>query len=112
MNDSTRPVALPKIAHHVFFWLKNPESKEDLATLLAGLRTLEGIETIRAAHIGVSAPTEKRPVIDDSYSASELFLFDDLAGQDAYQVHPLHVAFVQNCSPLWSKVLVYDSTTV
>ncbi|MDQ3279242.1 MAG: Dabb family protein, partial [Bacteroidota bacterium] len=25
------------IIHHVFFWLKNPDSKEDLAKLLAGL---------------------------------------------------------------------------
>jgi hypothetical protein len=107
-----KPTVLPKIAHHVFFWLKNPDSKADLAALLAGLRTLEGIETIRAAHIGVPAATEKRAVIEDGYSASELFLFDDLDGQNAYQVHPLHVAFVKNCSHLWSKVVVFDSAAV
>ncbi|HTJ53165.1 MAG TPA: hypothetical protein VL443_27105, partial [Cyclobacteriaceae bacterium] len=42
-----------QLAHHVFFWLKNPGSKEDLAKLLEGLRTLEKIETIRLLHIGV-----------------------------------------------------------
>ena len=35
-----------QLVHHVFFWLKNRDSKEDLAKLLAGLRTLEKIETI------------------------------------------------------------------
>jgi hypothetical protein len=58
-------------AHHVFFWLKNPDSKEDLAKLLAGLRTLAKIETVRGTHFGVPASTEKRDVVDNSYSASE-----------------------------------------
>ncbi len=101
-----------QLAHHVFFWLKNPDSKEDLNKLLEGLKTLEKIETVRGLHIGVPAETEKRPVIDDSYSASELIFFDDLAGQDAYQIHPIHKKFIENCSPLWEKVLVYDSMDI
>jgi hypothetical protein len=44
---------IPKLVHHVFFWLKNPASKEDLARLLKGLRTLAAIETVRGAHFGV-----------------------------------------------------------
>lgn len=100
------------LAHHVFFWLKNPDSTEDLNKLLDGLRTLSKIESVRGLHIGVPAKTEKRPVIDDSYSASELIFFDDLAGQDAYQVHPIHKKFIEDCSHLWSKVLVYDSMDV
>ena len=57
-----------QLAHHVFFWLKNPGSKEDLEKLIAGLRTLAKIETIKAIHIGVPASTEVRPVVDNSYS--------------------------------------------
>jgi hypothetical protein len=101
-----------QLAHHVFFWLKNRESKEDLAKLLAGLRTLEKIETIRKLHIGVPASTEKRDVVDNSYSASELMFFDDTAGQKVYQDHPIHQKFIQNCSHLWEKVIVYDSIDV
>jgi len=101
-----------QLAHHVFFWLKNPESKEDLAKLLAGLRTLEKIETIRKLHIGVPASTEKRDVVDSSYSASELMFFDDTAGQKIYQDHPIHQKFIENCSHLWEKVVVYDSMDV
>lgn len=98
-----------KLVHHVFFWLRNPHSRDDLNRLLAGIRTLEAIETVRAVHIGVPASTEKREVVDNSYSASELLFFDDIEGQNNYQSHPLHQKFVKECSHLWSKVVVYDS---
>jgi len=100
--------AIPPVVHHVFFWLKNPKSKEDLAKLLAGLRTLGGIETVKAIHIGVPAETEQRGVVDSSYSASEILFFDDVAGQNAYQVHPIHKKFVADCEQLWERVVVYD----
>lgn len=100
------------LVHHVFFWLKNPDSKEDLAKLLAGLKTLRKIETIKQIHIGVPASTEKRDVIDASYHASELMFFDDLAGQKTYQDHPIHQKFIADCSHLWDKVVVYDSIDV
>lgn len=99
----------PKLVHHVFFWLKNPDSKEDLAKLLAGLRTLTQIETVRGAHFGVPASTEKRDVVDNSYSASEILFFDDTAGQKAYQDHPVHKQFVADCGHLWQRVVVYDA---
>lgn len=99
----------PKLIHHVFFWLKNPQSQEDLAKLLAGLRTLTKIETVRGAHFGVPASTEKREVVDNSYSASEMLFFDDLAGQKIYQDHDVHKKFVADCSQLWERVVVYDA---
>src|SRR3569832_1277544 len=102
----------PKLVHHVFFWLKNPGSRDDLAKLLAGLRTLANIETVRAAHFGVPASTEKRDVVDNSYSASEILFFDDVAGQKTYQDHPIHKKFVEDCSHLWERVVVYDAMRV
>ena len=104
--------SIPPIVHHVFFWLKNPDSKQDLARLLAGLRTLAGIDTVRGIHIGVPADTEQRGVVDASYSASEVLFFDDVAGQDAYQVHPIHEKFVADCEHLWQRVVVYDAKAV
>ena len=98
-----------QVVHHVFFWLKNRESKEDLARLLEGLRTLAKIETVRGAHFGVPASTEKRDVVDNSYSASEMLFFDDLAGQKTYQDHAIHKQFVADCSQLWQRVVVYDA---
>jgi hypothetical protein len=113
--SATNATAQPnrkQLAHHVFFWLKNPDSREDRDKLLAGLRTLEKIETVRKLHIGVPASTEKRDVVDNSYSVSELMFFDDVAGQNAYQVHPIHRKFVEQCSNLWQRVVVYDSMDV
>lgn len=104
--------SFPSVVHHVFFWLKNPDSGEDLAKLIAGLRTLADIESVRGIHIGVPADTEQRGVVDGSYSASELLFFDDVEGQNAYQVHPIHKQFVADCEHLWERVVVYDVKAV
>ncbi len=101
----------PRLVHHVFFWLKHPDSKEDLAKLLAGLRGLGRIETVRGLHVGVPAATEKRAVVDNSFSASEILYFDDVAGQDIYQAHPLHQQFIAEHAHLGSKVVVYDAVS-
>jgi dihydroorotate dehydrogenase len=101
-----------QLVHHALFWLKNPDSKEDLARLLEGLQTLRKIETIRKINIGVPASTEKRPVVDSSYQASEVMYFDDLAGQKTYQDHPIHQKFIADCGHLWDRVIVYDSMDV
>src|SRR5690606_28949073 len=63
---------LPKLIHKVFFWLKNPDSKEDQAKLIAGIKALGAIETVRAIHVGIPASTEKRDVVDNSYQVSEM----------------------------------------
>ena len=99
----------PPIVHHVFFWLKNPASTEDRDKLVAGLKTLAGIPLIKELYVGVLANTEKRDVVDASWQVSELMFFEDLSAQANYQSHPLHQAFVKNCSPLWEKVVVYDT---
>lgn len=99
----------PVLVHHVFFWLKNPGSVEDRNKLIEGVKSLSKIETIRMIHVGVPASTEKRDVVDNSYSVSELMLFDDLQGQQTYQDHPLHQKFIKDCAHLWDKVVVYDT---
>ena len=100
---------IAKLSHQVFFWLKNPDSAEDLEQLLACIRSLSAIETVRGMHVGVPAATEQRPVIDNSYSASELLFFDSIEDQNTYQNHPLHEQFIAEYSHLWSKVMVFDS---
>lgn len=98
----------PQVVHHVFFWLKNPQSKQDEQQLIEGLKTLKSIPQIKKLLIGTPAATEKRAVVDNSYQVSELIYFDNVADQNAYQTHPVHDAFVKRCSALWSKVVVYD----
>lgn len=101
-----------QLVHHVFFWLKNPESIKDRDLLVQGLKGLSKIETIRKIHVGVLASTEKRDVVDTSWQVSELMFFDDEEGQKTYQDHPIHQAFVKDYSHLWSKVVVYDVAEV
>jgi hypothetical protein len=97
------------LVHHVFFWLRNPDSTEDRATLIRCLETLRSIEVVRGLHIGIPAPTAERGVVDSSFSVSELIWFDDAISERVYQNHPVHLTFVRNCSQLWSKVVVYDA---
>ena len=94
--------------HHVYFWLKHPESKEDLQKLVEGLEGLATVEEIKMYHIGVPAPTD-REVIDNTYSISWLNIFETSEDHYAYQIHPKHLKFISDCSSLWGKVKVYDS---
>lgn len=97
--------------HHVFFWLKQPDSKEDKAKLIEGLKKLAKVKTIEDFYIGQPAATY-REVVDRSYSISWCVFFKNAADQDSYQVDPIHLKFVEECSSLWSKVIVYDSVNI
>lgn len=93
------------MVHHVFFWLHDPTTVDQL---IAGLQKMTGIPEIRRHHIGIPAATN-RDVIDNTYHVSWLLEFDDVATQEIYQGHPVHHEFIDNCKHLWSKVLVYDT---
>lgn len=97
--------------HHVYFWLKNPENVDDRNKLVQGLRKLSKVSTIQEWHIGKPAETN-REVIDRSYSISWMLIFKNKADQDKYQVDPIHLDFVEQCSPLWQKVVVYDTEEI
>jgi len=97
------------LVHHVFFWLKKPNNEAHKKQLVKALNDLLKVKTIKMSHIGFPAGTESRDVVDHSYSVSYMVIFDDQAGQDAYQVDPIHTKFVEENQHLWSKVVVYDS---
>ena len=94
--------------HHVYFWLNDPKNLEDREKLIAGLKRLSKVNVIRKFHIGRPATT-LRDVIDTTYSISWCIYFANSADQQSYQVDPIHLRFVDECSHLWSRVIVYDS---
>lgn len=96
------------LIHHVLFWMKDPTSLEDKNNLLEGLNSLKEIPIAKITHIGTPASTD-RPVIDRSYQFSLMLIFEDMKAHNTYQKHPLHLKFIENCSSLWSKVLIYDA---
>jgi hypothetical protein len=98
--------------HHVFFWLKNAGSQADRQQLIEGLKTLSAIKAVKKLLIGTPAATEQRGVVDNSYDVSELMYFDNIEGQNAYQVDPIHKTFVEKYSHLWEKVVVYDMQVI
>ena len=94
--------------HHVYFWLNNPDSKDDLNKLKEGLTKLSKVKTIKQFHMGKPADTN-RDVIERTYAISWLCMFDNAADQESYQTDPIHLKFVEDYSALWKKVVVYDS---
>lgn len=103
----------PKVfIHHVYFWLNNPDSQEDKAKLIAGLKKLAvTAKTIQQYHIGLPSSTN-RDVIDRSYAVSWMLFFKNKEQEEIYQTDPAHLNFIKECSSLWKKVIVYDSEDI
>ena len=50
-------------------------------------------------------------MIDNSYTYRLVVTFPDLATQNAYQVDPTHLLFVEQAQTFWDKVVVYYSVS-
>jgi hypothetical protein len=98
------------IIHSVFFWLKPELSDEQRAAFRSAAESLRAIPCVRALFLGTPALIPARPVVDASYSYALSITFDDVAGHDAYQVHPAHRAFVDKNRELWDRVQIYDAS--
>ena len=97
--------------HHVFFWMKENITPDGFKTFENGVATLPGIDLVKFGDVGKPASTD-RPIIERSYSYSLLLVFENKTAHDEYQTHPVHLKFIENCSMLWSRVLIYDSESL
>jgi len=97
--------------HAVYFWLREDLTLAEQSSFAAGLRSLRWIEGVEHGYIGVPAQTD-RSVIERGYSRSLVLIFADQAAHDAYQVHPVHDRFRDECGGFWSTVRIYDSVSV
>ncbi|HSK12639.1 MAG TPA: Dabb family protein [Phnomibacter sp.] len=109
-TQKVEPHQTPAVIHQVFFWLKEPGNAEHISQLKEGLYSMKEIPQVKQLHIGVPASTEVRDVIDNTWQVSETMYFNSVEDQDAYQVHPLHQAFIEKYGHLWQRVVVYDVT--
>jgi len=96
-------------AHHVYFWLENPDDPDDRAEFEKGVRELLEVPVIRSYHFGTPAATTDRDVVEGSYTYSYLVFFEDRESHDVYQEHPIHQQFIKDYQHLWKKVVVYDA---
>lgn len=97
------------LVHAVYFWLKPDLTSEQRAAFRAGLESLRKVNTIQSVYIGTPAAMPPRAVVDQTYSFALVLIFKDIAGHDAYQIDPIHKAFVQGNQQYWTKVQIYDS---
>jgi stress responsive alpha/beta barrel protein len=95
-------------SHVVIFWTK-PEKTNAADDLLAGAeKYLRPIPGVQSFHIGKMVPS-LRPVVEQSYQIALNLIFSDKRAQDDYQVHPLHVEFVEKAfKPNCARCVVYD----
>jgi Stress responsive A/B Barrel Domain len=95
--------------HCVYFWLKTELTPAQRAEFRRGVEKLSGIKSAAKVSVGVPAGTPPRPVIDRSYDVALIVQCRDVAAEAAYQVDPIHLAFVESCKQYWTKVQIYDS---
>jgi len=95
-------------SHVVIFWTK-PELPEAADALIAGAeKYLRPIPFAQSFHLGRMVPSH-RPVVDQSYQVGLHLLFEDKAAEAAYQVHPLHVEFVEKVfKPNCARATIFD----
>ena len=109
-TDFPDPTSQTMFVHSVYFWLRDDLSPADTTKFVDGIRSLTTIDVVQLGFIGTPAETN-REIIDRSYSYALVVTFPDAAAHDAYQVHPVHDAFRENCAGFWKKIVIYDAVS-
>lgn len=95
-------------SHVVIFWT-NPDKPNAADELIAGAeKYLRPIPGLSSFHIGRMVRSH-RDVVDQSYQVALNLQFANKRLQDEYQIHPLHVEFVEKAfKPNCQRAVVYD----
>lgn len=102
-------VAMPKLAHHVFFTL-NDRSETSVKHLISEARKyLTDHDGLSEFNIGVRDKELDRPVNGD-FDVSLHMVFADRPAHDVYQTHPRHLEFIEANKEYWAGVNIFDST--
>ncbi|PRD48773.1 Dabb family protein [Sphingobacterium haloxyli] len=109
-STSSNTIAKGTILHSVYFWLKediSQEEEQDFLHFFEELREVPGVQTLQ---YGKPAPTNPRPVVDNSFQYNLLVTFQNLEDINTYETHPTHTAAAEKYSKYWTKVEVKDTT--
>jgi hypothetical protein len=96
------------LSHVVIFWTK-PEVPNAADELIAGAeKYLRPIPLAKSFHVGRMVKSH-RDVVDQSYQVALNLQFDGKPQEEEYQVHPLHLEFVEKAfKPNCSRAVIYD----
>jgi hypothetical protein len=95
-------------SHVVIFWT-DTDDPQSADRLIAGAEQyLRPIPGVKSFHIGRMVKSH-RPVVEQSYQVALNLIFNTRAEQYAYQVHPLHIEFVEKVfKKACKRCVVYD----
>ena len=95
-------------SHIVIFWI-DPAKPNAADELIAGAnKYLKHIPGVLHFHVGKMSPSP-RPVVDQTYQVALNLVFPNKQAEQAYQVHPQHLEFVEQAfKPNCKKAVIYD----
>ncbi|MCX8212715.1 MAG: hypothetical protein ACI92C_001511 [Neolewinella sp.] len=99
----------PGLMHTVYFWLNDDVDEASAQNFETGIERLVGVPSIKRSFFGPAASTPTRGVTDNSFDYALIIWFDDVAGHDIYQSHPIHLKFVEEQEAKFKRVQVYDN---
>ena len=98
-----------KLAHCVFFKLKDNSAEAQAALIAAGEKYLKPHEGVVTYEMGARNVEMKRDVNDSDFDIALIVVFDSQANHNAYQVSPIHDQFIAEQKDNWASVRVFDA---
>lgn len=100
---------MSKLAHNVFFALKEPTDANRRALVAACKTYLADHPGVVFFAVGTLEPELARPVNQRDFDVALHVVFASRADHDVYQDAPRHLQFVAENKPNWATVRVFDS---
>jgi hypothetical protein len=107
--QNPRPTTITMLVHSVYFWLKPELTPAQRADFRRGAESLATIKSVEKLYVGVPAGVPDRPVVDKSFGVALTVICRDVAAHNAYQVDPVHLAFIERWKSYWARVQIYDA---
>tara|TARA_R110002049_G_scaffold72490_3_gene187294 strand:+ start:69956 stop:70264 length:309 start_codon:yes stop_codon:yes gene_type:complete len=99
---------MARLAHHVFFTLKDRSDESAEKLIAACEKYLDDHDGLVDFSVGTREKELNRPVNGD-YDVSLHVIFQDRAAHDAYQTAERHLKFIEEQQDSWASVQVFDS---
>lgn len=101
--------AEPKLAHMVFFTLKDHSKESREAFIALAQKYLSGHDGVASFSVGAIAQDVVEPVSVRDFDVALHIVFNSKEAGAAYLKNPRHDSFVAEGKDTWTKVRVFDS---